>query len=594
MSSTVFTKKAGLLSSAVAAAAMFGAGAANADTSTDLTLTCPFPLIGVQTLQSTVTTNIPATTEVGVPTPNFNITAVNQIPADAAVGLGLVSARTLEGSAAVDSRLVQSSGTLPLPVPLAIEETTVPSPAAPFSVLASGQTPSLTFEAVDTIDIFVDDIVLDITARTADGSMAPAPLGEFTSDCTIEGGAQLLTSFDVVDPNGGGNDDPAELSLGESSLALGSVVAGQTSSDSVTITNVGDEALSISGISVSGDTAFSSTDNCTTLAADESCTVNVTFAPSTEGSFSGALDVATNGGNGSVALSGTGTLAATPELNVSGSLAFGQAAAGSTSTQSVTVANDGAAPLLISGVSLAGSSAFTQQSNCGSSVAAGSSCTVNVTYAAGAAGSSETGTLTIATNDGTETVSISGSVAGGNGGGVVPFMFDLEGTSTLAKSNSVLPLSGSIDAVLTLSSQTFVADLALDRTTVMIPVIKGFRKWSSTATIEFETVGDTAGSLAGGQLVSETELFIKVPKVTVPVFGFPIRIGGGAECKIGETTTIVLQSAEGETFNPLSGGMVTGTYDIPELEHCGVLTGLLNLYVAGENNTISAQLNPVL
>ena len=122
-----------------------------------------------------------------------------------------------------------------------------------------------------------------------------------------------------------------------------------------------------------------------TIPAGATCTVSVSFKPGGTGERSASMDVAGSGAAAvSVALSGTGAnpprpaLAATPTA-----LDFGEQILGSTgAAQAVTVRNSGNVantPI----VSVSGSAApdFTIASNgCGRSIAAGSSCTVNVSF----------------------------------------------------------------------------------------------------------------------------------------------------------------------------------------------------------------------
>jgi alpha-1,3-glucanase-like protein/F5/8 type C domain-containing protein/centrosomal CEP192-like protein len=113
------------------------------------------------------------------------------------------------------------------------------------------------------------------------------------------------------------------------------------------------------------------------------------------------------GGNGNGA-----TLTASPT-----SLSFGSVAAGTTSGgQSVSVANTGGAAAAISSVSAA--APFAETNNCGSSLAAGASCTVTVTFAPTAAGPAS-GTLTVASNAANPALSValSGTGTSGSGGG---------------------------------------------------------------------------------------------------------------------------------------------------------------------------------
>jgi hypothetical protein len=94
----------------------------------------------------------------------------------------------------------------------------------------------------------------------------------------------------------------------------------------------------------------------------------------------------------SVTGSGSGpSLSASPT-----SLSFGNENVGSTSAaQAVTISNSGSAAATVSGVSAP--SGFIETSTCGSSIAAGGSCTVSVSFAPAASGS-QSGTLTVTSN----------------------------------------------------------------------------------------------------------------------------------------------------------------------------------------------------
>jgi hypothetical protein len=98
------------------------------------------------------------------------------------------------------------------------------------------------------------------------------------------------------------------------------------------------------------------------------------------------------------------------------SLSFASQNLGSTSAaQSVKVTNTGSAAAAISGVSTSGD--FAQTSNCGASIAASASCTVNVTFTPTASGT-RGGTLSIASNASNNPVSVAltGTGAGSGGG----------------------------------------------------------------------------------------------------------------------------------------------------------------------------------
>ena len=88
-------------------------------------------------------------------------------------------------------------------------------------------------------------------------------------------------------------------------------------------------------------------------------------------------------------------------------LGFGSVATGTTSAaQAVTVTNSGTAAAPVSGISTSGD--FSQTNTCGTSIAAGASCTVSVRFTPAAAGT-RTGNLTITAAGITNTVPLSGT-----------------------------------------------------------------------------------------------------------------------------------------------------------------------------------------
>jgi hypothetical protein len=120
--------------------------------------------------------------------------------------------------------------------------------------------------------------------------------------------AAQLSEFEVF-PGGGSTGTGSALSASPSSVSFGSTAVGSTSAaQSVTVSNPGSTAASVSSVSASGP--FSQTNTCgTSIAAGGSCTVSVKFAPTASGSASGTLSVASSapGSPLTVALSGTGT-----------------------------------------------------------------------------------------------------------------------------------------------------------------------------------------------------------------------------------------------------------------------------------------------
>jgi pimeloyl-ACP methyl ester carboxylesterase len=186
---------------------------------------------------------------------------------------------------------------------------------------------------------------------------------------------------------GTGTAAPA-VTLSPTSLAFGNQAVGTSSAmKSATLTNSGNAALSISSVAITGTNLadFSQTNNCgTSLAAAASCTISVTFKPTATGARAASVSITDNAGGSpqKVSLAGTGTAAPAVTLSPT-SLSFGNQKVGTASAvKTVTLTNSGAASLTISAIKITGTNSgdFSETNNCGSSVAAGSSCTLSVRF----------------------------------------------------------------------------------------------------------------------------------------------------------------------------------------------------------------------
>jgi hypothetical protein len=192
--------------------------------------------------------------------------------------------------------------------------------------------------------------------------------------------------------------------LSPTSLSFSNQVVGTTSaSQTVTLTNNQSTALSITSIATSGTNAsdFAETNNCVgSVPAGASCSISVTFTPAAAGSRTGSLTIANNLSGRPVPVPLTGTTATRIASLSTSSLTFtGQIVGTSSAAQMLTLSSTGNSALIISNVGISGTNAseFAETDNCGGSVAAGASCTINVTFSPAAAGT-RTGTLSITDN----------------------------------------------------------------------------------------------------------------------------------------------------------------------------------------------------
>jgi parallel beta-helix repeat protein len=192
----------------------------------------------------------------------------------------------------------------------------------------------------------------------------------------------------------------AAANVSPTSLPFGPQAAGTSSSaQTVTLSSTGTTPFQITSVQLPGSGAFSASTTCPTLANQggfsgiapgNTCAYSVTFAPpagiSPGATFTGNLTVnGTNGASLVVALSGTVPPPA-PTVSLSTtSLSFPSQAVGTTSSsRSVVLTNTGNFSASIT--SITASQQFSESDNCGTSLAGGASCTINVSFAPAVAG----------------------------------------------------------------------------------------------------------------------------------------------------------------------------------------------------------------
>jgi dienelactone hydrolase len=202
--------------------------------------------------------------------------------------------------------------------------------------------------------------------------------------------------------------------LSNASLTFATQLVGTTSpAQSVTLNNYGTATLTITNIAFKGTdpSDFQQTDTCgSSVAPGASCTISVYFKPTGINTRTVSLSITDNAPSSpqTVALNGTGTVV---KLNPN-SLGFGVHQVGTTATLSTSLTNVGSTALSIAGVAVRGTDAdeFSETNTCGSSVGAGKSCTIRVTFKPSERGS-DSAAVSISDNGGgsPQTVSLSGS-----------------------------------------------------------------------------------------------------------------------------------------------------------------------------------------
>lgn len=158
-----------------------------------------------------------------------------------------------------------------------------------------------------------------------------------------------------------------DITVSPSLLNFAATEVGAHSNLPVTLTNVSGSPIALNSLSTSGD--FSQSDNCGgTIAAGSSCTVTVTFSPTSTGAASGVLSMNLGGSARQLSLSGVGTPprpqstvqldASAPELVVGDNLTLTAQVTGASVTGTVDFTENGGAIANCTAVPLSGTTAI--------------------------------------------------------------------------------------------------------------------------------------------------------------------------------------------------------------------------------------------
>ena len=247
------------------------------------------------------------------------------------------------------------------------------------------------------------------------------------------------------------------LTASASSINFGNVAVGNTATQSVSVTNTGTAAVTISSANISGGVFTVVGGNpSSSLAAGQSATVQLQFAPTSMNAAAGALTIASNASDSplSIALSGTGV-----EAGVSfspASLNFNNVIVGQTSTQNVTLTNNGNTNLVITAATVSGTGFGMSGLSLPATIAPNQSTTLSMQFAptstVGASGS-----VLFADNaaGGSQVFTMTGSaVAAGSTLGANPGSFNFNSVVVGSSSTETITLTNLGNATLTINSVT--------------------------------------------------------------------------------------------------------------------------------------------
>jgi hypothetical protein len=208
-------------------------------------------------------------------------------------------------------------------------------------------------------------------------TFTPGALGSRSATLTVTDDAG--NSPQTISVSGTG---VAPVTLSSTTVNFGNVVIG-TSSTAPAVTLTNNQNVALTSISITANLPFSQTNTCgTSIAAGAQCKITITFSPTVTGTQSGTVTISDSASNSPQTISVKGTGVNPVTFNPT-SLNFGTVTVGtSSSPMSTTLTNRQKVALTITGISITGlnSGDFSQTNNCPSSVPAGGTCTITVTF----------------------------------------------------------------------------------------------------------------------------------------------------------------------------------------------------------------------
>lgn len=198
----------------------------------------------------------------------------------------------------------------------------------------------------------------------------------------------------------------ALFQLNPTAINFGKVTVGKQTTQSVSVSNAGTVAVSITQATFSNTQfSLSGTNLPMALAVGQSGTITVAVNPAAAGTIAGTLTIAGNGGSSPVVanLSATAVSGATqapqPQLSAAPtSIDFGTLSTGLKGTANLVLSNTGSADLAVSMVTVSGNAFAISGITTPMTISAGQSAQATVTFSPTATGAA-TGSISIVSND---------------------------------------------------------------------------------------------------------------------------------------------------------------------------------------------------
>ena len=380
------------------------------------------------------------------------------------------------------------------------------------------------------------------------------------------------------------------LSPSVTSVSFGSIAVGNTATQSLTVTNTGLGAVTISGATLTGAGFTVVGGNPSgTIGVGQSSTIQIQFAPTSGGAITGSLTILSDASNSPLAIAIAGTGTQTGLTIAPSALTFGNVVVGQSGTQTVKLTNSGTSSLTINLATVAGTGFGISGLSLPTTLNAGQSLSFSAQFAPTAAGA-ETGSITFTDNapGSPQVLSMVGTGVATNSTLVAnpgSEAFGNVATGSNSQKSITLTNNGNTSATITAVSATGAGFSAIGLSTPLVLAVNQ----STTFTAQFAPT--TAGAAAGSILITSTA---SDPTVSVALSGTgvqgnltanPASINFGSLLVGASGSVSVTLTNSGTASVAISSGSASGT----GFSMTGLTPSTLN---AGQSTSFTAKFSP--
>ena len=417
-----------------------------------------------------------------------------------------------------------------------------------------------------------------LTGWSAPASMTPGQTATFTvtfapTTSTSATGSVSITSNAPGSPlainlSGSGTATQATMTISPSPVAFGNVAVGSTSSQTVTLTNTGNATLNITAATISG-TGFTTSLTPKSVNAGAITTFTVTFSPTTEGSTTGSIQIASNTPGPPVTLSLSGTGLQSQAAASPSSVTFSNVTVGSNSSQPITLQNNGNATLTFSKITVAGTGMSISGLTTSSTIAAGGTLTFNAVFTPTAAGA-VSGSVQLVTNGtpSTVTINLSGSATTSQATMTIsPSPVPFGNVNVGGSSNQTVTLTNTGNATLNITAAT-ISGTGFTTNLTAPQSVKAAASTTFTVTYAPTAEGSATGSLSITSSASATP-------ATISLSGTGMQAQVAASPTSASFSNVIVGNINSQPITLHNNGNMTLTFSNVTVSGAGMsITGL--------------------